>query len=63
MGRPRKKQSDSREAQLQKRAASRDYVLEKEGKLWYAAIAGGTRFGPMASRDEVAEFLRQEPGR
>jgi hypothetical protein len=60
MGRPRKKQSGSREAQLEKRAASRGYVLEKEGRLWYAAIAGGTRFGPMASLDEVDEFLPKE---
>ena len=57
MGRPRKKQSESREAELEKRAASRGYVLEKEGKVWYAAIAGGTRFGPMASLDEVDDFL------
>ncbi len=64
MGRPRKKQSESREAQLEKRAGSRGYVLEKEGKAWYAVVAGGgTRFGPMASLDEVEEFLPQEPGR
>jgi hypothetical protein len=59
MGRPRKKKGEPREAQLEKRAASRGYVLEKEGKVWYAAI-GGTRFGPMASLDEVDEFLPRE---
>ena len=56
MGRPRKKKSESREAQLEKRAASRGYALEKDGKVWYATI-GGTRFGPMESLDEVDEFL------
>lgn len=59
MGRPRKR-PESREAELQKRAASRNYVLEKDGKVWYAAI-GGTRFGPMKSLDEVDEFLPKEP--
>jgi hypothetical protein len=61
MGRPRKKkaESSSREAQLRKRAASRSYTLEKDGKDWYASI-GGTRFGPMASLDEVDEFLPKE---
>ena len=59
MGRPRKKKSESREAELQKRAASRSYVLEKDGKDWYASI-GGTRFGPMRNLDEVDEFLPKE---
>lgn len=58
MGRPRKKQQ-SREDQLRKRAASRGYVLEKDGNDWYAAI-GGTRFGPMRSLDEVDEFLPKD---
>jgi hypothetical protein len=58
MGRPWKK-SESREAELRKRAASRGYALEKDGKAWYATIAG-TRFGPMASLDEVDEFLPKE---
>ena len=56
MGRPRKKQSQSREAELAKRAAARGYALERDGKDWYATI-GGTRFGPMRSLDEVDEFL------
>ena len=56
MGRPRKGQSESREAQLQKRATSRGYALEKDGKDWYAKI-GETRFGPMRSLDEGDEFL------
>jgi hypothetical protein len=56
MARPRKKKSQSREAELAARAASRNYTLEKDGKAWYAVIAG-TRFGPMASLDEVDEFL------
>ena len=43
-----------READLRKRAASRNYTLEKDGDVWYAAT-GGTRFGPL--RDEVDEFL------
>jgi hypothetical protein len=58
MGRPRKK-LEPREAELEKRAASRGYVLEKDDKQWYAAI-GGTRFGPMANLDEVDEFLPDE---
>ena len=62
MGRPRKKQSESREAELEKRVASRGYALEKDGKAWYAKI-GETRFGPMRSLDEVDEFLPKEPGR
>ena len=54
-----KKKSQSREAQLQERAASRSYTLEKDGKVWYAEIAG-TCYGPMASLDEVDEFLPKE---
>lgn len=49
----------SREAQLQKRAASRGYTLEKDGKAWYAVISD-TRYGPMASLDEVDEFLPKD---
>ena len=49
----------SREASLRKRAASRNYTLEKDGDVWYAAI-GGTRFGPLATLDEVDEFLPKE---
>ncbi len=58
MARPRTK-SESREAGLRRRAASRGYTLEKEGDAWYAAI-GGTRFGPMLSLDEVDEFLPKD---
>jgi len=54
-----KKKSQSREAQLQERAASRSYTLVKDGNVWYAAI-GDTRYGPMASLDEVDEFLPKE---
>jgi hypothetical protein len=53
------KKTMSREAALADRAASRGYTLEKDGKHWYAVIAG-TRFGPMASLDEVDEFLPKE---
>jgi hypothetical protein len=61
MGRPRnkKKEAGSREAELQKRAAARGYALEKDGKQWFAAISD-TRYGPMASLDEVDEFLPKE---
>ncbi len=51
-----KKKSQSREAQLQERAASRSYTLEKDGKVWYARI-GETRYGPMLTLDAVDEFL------
>ncbi len=54
-----KKKSQSREAQLQERAASRSYTLEKDGNVWYARI-GGTRYGPMRNLDEVDEFLPKE---
>ncbi len=60
MARPRAtKKNESREASLRKRAASRNYTLEKDGASWYAAI-GETRYGPMASLDEVDEFLPKE---
>jgi hypothetical protein len=61
MARPRnqKKAGGSREAELEKRAASRGYRLEKDGKAWYAVIAD-TRYGPMASLDEVDEFLPKD---
>jgi hypothetical protein len=54
-----KKQNAPTEASLRKRAASRGYTLHKEADGWYAAI-GGTRWGPMASLDEVDEFLPKE---
>jgi hypothetical protein len=56
---PRPKKSESREAALRKRAASRSYELVKEKDGWYAAI-GGTRWGPMRTLDEVDEFLPKE---
>ncbi len=60
MARPRAtKRSESREASLKKRAASRSYTLEKDGDVWYASI-GGTRYGPMQTLDEVDEFLPKE---
>ncbi len=62
MARPRKSEASSsqkREADLRKRAASRNYTLEKEGAVWYASI-GGTRFGPLATLAEVDEFLPKE---
>jgi hypothetical protein len=59
MAAQRRKKSESREAQLRERAASRNYTLEKDGKAWYAVIAD-TRFEPMASLDEVDEFLPKE---
>ena len=52
----KKKTESQREAELHKRAASRNYTLEKDGQHWYAAI-GGTRWGPMDSLDDVDEFL------
>ncbi len=51
--------SASREASLRKRAASRNYTLEREAGAWFACI-GGTRFGPMATLDDVDEFLPKE---
>jgi hypothetical protein len=54
-----KKKSAPTEASLRKRAASRGYTLVKDGKVWYAEI-GGTLFGPMASLDEVDEFLPKD---
>jgi len=56
MARPRVKKSESREASLRKRAASRHYTLKKEGDVWYAEI-GGTRFGPLRTLADVDEFL------
>lgn len=62
MGKPRttnQKKGSSREDGLRKRAASRNFTLEREGDVWYAAI-GGTRFGPLRTLDEVDEFLPKE---
>ncbi len=60
MARPRAtKKSESREASLRERAASRNYTLEKQGDAWYAVV-GGTRYGPMRNLDEVDEFLPKE---
>jgi hypothetical protein len=47
------------EAQLEKRATARGYTLEKDDGKWYAVI-GGTRYGPMASLDELDDFLPEE---
>ena len=55
----KKKTEASREAHLRKRAASRNYTLEKDGTAWYVEIAG-TRYGPMTSLDEVDDFLPKE---
>ena len=55
MDRPRNT-PESREAQLERRAASRGYTLVKDRDVWYAEI-GGTRWGPMRTLDEVDEFL------
>ncbi len=66
MARPRQKRETTsatstrtREASLRKRAASRGYQLERgEDGAWYAVIVGGgTRFGPLATLDDVEEFL------
>ena len=59
MARPRKKKGEPREAELRKRAASRNYELVKEQGVWYAVISD-TRYGPMQSLDEVDEFLPRE---
>jgi hypothetical protein len=61
MASPRTKKADTtkREASLRKRAASRNYTLEKEGNVWYAAI-GGTRYGPLRTLDDVDEFLPKD---
>jgi hypothetical protein len=56
---PKKEKTGLTEAQLEKRAAARNYTLEQEDGQWYAEIAG-TRFGPMASLEEVDEFLPAE---
>ena len=55
----KKKNKQPREAGLRERAALRGYTLVKEGDAWYAVV-GGTRFGPMASLDEVDEFIPKE---
>ena len=47
------------QAELEKRAAERGYTLTQEEKAWYAEI-GGSRYGPMASLEEVDEFLPTE---
>ncbi len=62
MATAKKKTESKREAELHKRAASRNYTLEKDGNAWYAAI-GGTRYGPMQTLDEVDEFLPKEEQR
>ena len=60
MATAKKKSNESkREAILQEQAASRGYTLEKEGGVWYAEIAG-TRFGPLRTLEELAEFLPAE---
>ena len=69
MARPRKKSEAATapaspaphplEATLRRRAANRNYTLEKDGDVWYAAI-GGTRFGPLQTLDDVEEFLPKE---
>lgn len=46
----------AREASLRERAAERGYALVREGDVWYAEV-GDTRYGPLASLDELAEFL------
>ena len=53
---PKPKSKESREAELERRAASRGYTIEKQDGHWYAVI-GGTRYGPMSSLDELEEFL------
>ena len=53
------KSTGKREAELEKRAASRGYSIEKDGQQWYVALAG-TRWGPMDSLHEVDEFLPKE---
>lgn len=55
-----KKKKTSREADLRKRAASRNFELVKEKGAWYAVISD-TRYGPMQTLDEVDEFLPKEP--
>jgi len=62
MSTAKKKTESKREASLQKRAASRNYILEKQDGVWYARI-GGTRFGPLRTLDEIDEFLPQDDGR
>ena len=43
-------------AELEKRAAARNYTLEQENDQWYAVI-GGTSYGPMQTLEELDEFL------
>ena len=59
MATSKKNTESKREAELQKRAASRNYTLVKEKDGWYAELAG-TRFGPLATLDDVDEFLPKE---
>ena len=56
MPKARTKPTESREDLLRLRASSRGYTLIKDGDVWFAEI-GGTRWGPMATFDEVEEFL------
>jgi hypothetical protein len=44
------------EAQFEKRAAKAGYTLTKDENGWYAEIHG-TRWGPIATVDELDEFL------
>jgi ABC-type transport system substrate-binding protein len=53
---PKKETEWLTEAALAKRAASRGYTIEKEDDQWYAKV-GGTRYGPMATLEELDEFL------
>ncbi len=59
MARPRKSEtvsSQPREADLRKRAATRNFTLQKEGEVWYAEI-NGTRFGPLRTFADIEVFL------
>jgi hypothetical protein len=56
---PPKPKAKVTEAQLEKRASAHGYLLEKDKDNYYVVI-GGTRWGPMASIDEVDKFLPAE---
>ena len=47
------------QAELDKRAKQAGYTLEKTDEGWYAEIHG-TRWGPIATLEELDEFLPNE---
>jgi hypothetical protein len=57
---PKAPANESREAELERRAASRGYTIEKDDEGNIYAVLAGTRWGPMQTLDELDEFLPGE---